>query len=185
MAYRKTAVTPLITHWSYCSLALSHRFKAKPREMQPCKHTTQYKRNYYVKTTFWDNDYVFITLCVCCEGIHEDWMSCVTHEDDTWWRHQMETFSALLPICAIHRSPVNSPHKGQWRGALMFSLICARINGWVNNSEAGDLRRHCAHYDVIVMSRKLVDEHDLRSWNRISFFICWYCYFYIKCMSGC
>ena len=34
------------------------------------------------------------------------------------------------------------PHKGQWRGALMFSLICARINGWVNNREAGDLRRH-------------------------------------------
>ena len=25
MAYRKTAVTPLLTHWSYCSLALSHR----------------------------------------------------------------------------------------------------------------------------------------------------------------
>ena len=51
----------------------------------------------------------------------------------------------------IHRSPVNSSHKGQWRGALMFSLICAWINGWVNNLEAGDLRRHRAHYDVIVM----------------------------------
>ena len=46
---------------------------------------------------------------------------------------------------------VNSPHKGQWRGALMFSLICARINGWVNNPEAGDLRRHPTHCDVIVM----------------------------------
>ena len=43
------------------------------------------------------------------------------------------------------------PHKGQWRGALMFSLICVWINGWVNNREAGDLRRSCAHYDVIVM----------------------------------
>ena len=48
-------------------------------------------------------------------------------------------------------SPANFPHKGQWRGALMFSLICARINGWVNNREAGDLRRNRAHYDVIVM----------------------------------
>ena len=66
-----------------------------------------------------------------------------------WWRHQMETFSALL--ARIHRSPVSSPHKGQWRGALMFSLICAWINDWVNNREAGDLRRHCAHYDAIVM----------------------------------
>ena len=53
-------------------------------------------------------------------------------------------------------SPVNSPHKGQWRGALMFSLICTRINGWVNNDEAGDLRRHCAHYDVIVMYQRVI-----------------------------
>ena len=71
-----------------------------------------------------------------------------------WWRHQMEAFSELLAICAgIHRSPVNSPHKGQWRGALMFSLICAWINGWENNGEAGDLRRHRAHYDVTAMGR--------------------------------
>ena len=52
----------------------------------------------------------------------------------------------------IHRSPVNSPHKGQWRGALMFSLICVWITNWVINREAGDLRRYCAHYDVIVMA---------------------------------
>ena len=51
----------------------------------------------------------------------------------------------------IHRSPVNSLHKGQWRGTLMFSLICARINDWVNNHEDGDLRRHRGHYDVNVM----------------------------------
>ena len=69
-----------------------------------------------------------------------------------WWRHQMETFSALLAICAGN-SPVPGefPHKGQWRGALMFSLICVWINGWVNNREAGDLRRYRTHYDVIVM----------------------------------
>ena len=55
-----------------------------------------------------------------------------------WWRHQMETFSALLALCAgIHRSSVNSPHKVQWRGALMFSLTYAWKNGWVNNRKAG------------------------------------------------
>ena len=58
----------------------------------------------------------------------------------------METFSALLAICAG-----NSPLKGQWRGALMFYLIYVWINGWVNNGEAGDLRRYRAHYDVTVM----------------------------------
>ena len=51
----------------------------------------------------------------------------------------------------VYRSPVKSPHKGQWRRSLMFSFILAWINGWVNNREAGDLRRHRAHYDVIVM----------------------------------
>ena len=55
-------------------------------------------------------------------------------------------------------SPVNSSHKGQWRGALMFSLIYARINGWVNTDEAGDLRRHHANYDVIVMRNASIIE---------------------------
>ena len=53
----------------------------------------------------------------------------------------METFSALLALC----------DKGQWRGALMFYFIYAWINDWVNNREAGDLRRQDGHYDVIVM----------------------------------
>ena len=70
----------------------------------------------------------------------------------SWWRHQMETFSALLAICAGN-SPVsvNSPHKDQWRRALMFSLICVWINDWVNNREAGDLRCYLGHYDVNAM----------------------------------
>ena len=72
----------------------------------------------------------------------------VFHDDVIKWKH----FPRCWPfVLGIHRSPVNSPHKGQWRGALMFSLICAWINRWVNNREAGDLRRYRAHYDVIVM----------------------------------
>ena len=71
---------------------------------------------------------------------------------DTWWCHQMKTSSALLALYAgIHRSPVNSPHKGQWRGALMIFFICVWINGWANSREAGDLRCYRAHYDVTVM----------------------------------
>ena len=70
----------------------------------------------------------------------------------SWWRHQMEIFSTLLALYAGNSTvPVNSPHEGQWSGALMFSLICAWINDWVNNHEDGDLRQHCAHYDVNVM----------------------------------
>ena len=43
----------------------------------------------------------------------------------------------------------------EWRGALVFSLICARMNNWVNNHEAGDLRRHRGNYDVSVMRFEL------------------------------
>ena len=68
------------------------------------------------------------------------------HDDVIKWKH----FLRYWPfVRGIHRSPVNSPYKGQWRGTLMFSLICARINR-VNNRQAGDLRRNRAHYDDIV-----------------------------------
>ena len=70
------------------------------------------------------------------------------HDDVIKWKH----FPRYWPfVWGIHRSPMNSPHKGQWRGALMFSLICVWINGWVNNRETGDLRRNHDHYDAIVM----------------------------------
>ena len=54
-------------------------------------------------------------------------------------------------LCGEFTGPRWITAKGQWRGALMFSLICVWINGWVNNGEAGDLRRYRAHYDVAVM----------------------------------
>ena len=71
-----------------------------------------------------------------------------SHDDVIKWKH----FPRCWPfVRGIHRSSVNSPHKGQWRGALIFSLICVWIDGWVKNREAGDLRRYRAHYDVSVM----------------------------------
>ena len=70
------------------------------------------------------------------------------HDDVIKWKH----FPRNWPfVRGIHRSTVNYPLKGQWRGALMFSLICVWINDWVNNREAGDLRRYRAHFDVTVM----------------------------------
>ena len=75
-----------------------------------------------------------------------------SHLDDVMkWKH----FPRYWPfVRGIHRSPVNSRHNGQWRGALMFSLTCVGINGWVNNHTAGNLRRHRAQYDVILMCFK-------------------------------
>ena len=85
------------------------------------------------------------------------------HDDVIKWKHSP---CYWLFVRGVHRSPVNSPHKGQWRGALMFSFICAWINGWVNNCEAGDLRRHRAHYDLIVMWKPgMKIPHMNRSWK--------------------
>ena len=80
------------------------------------------------------------------------------HYDVIKWKHFPRYCSFVR---GIHRSTVNSPHKGQGCGALMFSLICAWINGWVNNGEAGDLRHQSARYDTTVMG-------DTVSWRHIS-----------------
>ena len=89
------------------------------------------------------------------------------HDDVIKWKH----FPRNWPfVREIHRSPVNFPHKGQWRGALMFSLIYAWINDWVNNREAGDLRRQHGHYDVIVMLLDRHYNHDLVQLRYVNWF---------------
>ena len=71
---------------------------------------------------------------------------CIVHDDVIKWK----LYPCYWPFGrGIHQSPVDSPHKGQWRGDLMFSLICAWTNGWADSR--GDLIRHRAHYDIIVM----------------------------------
>ena len=74
-------------------------------------------------------------LCIHSKRVINGNVFFMCHNDVIKWKH----FPRYWPfVRGIHRSPVNSPHKGQWRGALMFSLICDWINGWVNNREAGD-----------------------------------------------
>ena len=124
-----------------------------------------------------------IFRCQHQKGQWHRWNKCIP-----WWRHQMETFSALLALCAgnspvtggfpaqrpvtsmrgIHRLPMDSPHKGQWRRALMFSLICAWIDGWGNNREAGDLRHNRPHYDVTVICNICISIlHAIRDFGRL------------------
>ena len=84
--------------------------------------------------------------------IHSSWdifrILMTVHDDVTKWKH----FPCYRPfVRGINRSRVKSPHKVQWRGALMLFLICAWMNDWVNNREADDLRRYRTHYDVIEM----------------------------------
>ena len=77
----------------------------------------------------------------------------LSHDDVIKWKH----FPRNWPfVRGIHRSPVNSPHKGQWGGALMFSLIYAWINDWENNREASDLSRYHGHNDVNVMTQGVI-----------------------------
>ena len=79
------------------------------------------------------------------------WDGCVLAH--SWWRHQMETFSALLAISAGNSSVTGEfpAQRPVTRSFDVFFVICARINSWVNNGEAGNLRHHRTNYDVIVM----------------------------------
>ena len=81
----------------------------------------------------------------------------------SWWRHQMETFSALLALC-VGNSLVTGefPAQRQWRGALVFSLICVWTNGWVNNKDAGDLRR-CRVTVMILLRPPCLHQLDIMS----------------------
>ena len=71
----------------------------------------------------------------------------------TWRRLHMETFSALLAICAINL-PVTGEFPEQRQVTRSFDIFFdLRLNeGWINNREAGELRCHRAHYDVTVMT---------------------------------
>ena len=91
-------------------------------------------------------DKVRTWMCNCIRLCYVDaWPN---HDDVMKWKH----FPRYWPfIRGIHWSPVDSPHKVHLRGALIFSLICAWTNGCANNRDTGDLRRHGAHCDVIVM----------------------------------
>ena len=87
-------------------------------------------------------------VCLLQMETTEAW---VTHNDVTKWKH----FPRYWPFMkGIQRSSVDSPKKGQWRGALIFSLICAWTNGWANNWCVGDLRCHRAYYSVTVMKHQ-------------------------------
>ena len=109
-------------------------------------------------------------LALCVQGTITFMVSVkIEHDDVIKWKR----FPRYWPFMrGIHRSSMNSPHKGQWRGALMYSLICTRINCWVNNGEAGDLRRHRAHYDVTVMNRDVCNNNSNRTrhdnWSSLS-----------------
>ena len=110
--------------------------------LSPCTERSLKMVGWPLSVSFFESCWLWLLFCNLGSS------KLCLHDDVIKWRH----FPRYWPfVRRIHRSPVNSPHKGQWRGALMFTLICARIKGWVNNREAGDLRRNRAHYDVIVM----------------------------------
>ena len=88
----------------------------------------------------------------------------------TWWRHQMETFSALLAICA-GSSPVPGEFPAQRPVTQSFGVffdLCLNKR-WVNNRDAGDLRRYRAHYDVnVIQMRRVITSHSLSECNYLS-----------------
>ena len=94
----------------------------------------------------------------------------------SWWRHQMEIFFTLLAFCA-GKSPVPGEFPAQrpvTRSFEVFFDICAWINDWVNIREAGDLRRHRAHYDDTVMKYGLIVFRSFWVILWVFYFSMWY-----------
>ena len=98
--------------------------------------------SYHIKKKTW-------TICTILSCMFYDRLGIsFSHDDIIKWKH----FPYNWPfVRGINWSPVNSSHKGQWRRALVFSLIYAWANRWANNGDTIDLRCHSTHYDISVM----------------------------------
>ena len=106
------------------------------------------------------------------------WIFFSDHDDVINRKH----FPRYLPfVRGTHRSTVNSPHKGQWRGALILFFIFAWTNGWANDQGAGHLRRHCGHCNVTVIYKtahlpgQLLNEQVCMFFNSHELFGCLFC----------
>ena len=93
-----------------------------------------------------DIHHEFLLLFYCCVLLEIKLATYYYYytDDVIKWKH----FPRYWPfVSGIYRPPVNSPHKGQWSIALMFSL----------NRKSGDLRRYRSHYDATVLGGQMTD----------------------------
>ena len=98
----------------------------------------------------------------------------VTHFTRNSWAHDWNLLKILLFLISnfypndLIRTQFCTCHgKGQWRGALMFSLICAWTKGFANNQDTSDLRCHRAHYDVTVICMDVMQRMTCGLWSRL------------------
>ena len=169
----KIDVTPLLTHWSYVFLALTHRYETGSFR-QPSLSISNYdadcclviSRARFLSTARFRPMREKALLEASCI-LHSILWIC-TWRSETWSFLCTRWFHAINAVTHIHDDVIQWKHfPGYWPfvrgihpGILMFSLICAWINGWVNNGEAGDLRRHRTHYEVTVMCCKYHTLHN-------------------------
>ena len=124
--------------------------------------------NRFQTKTSWLRNYTTNSFCINSRN----WVINV-YDDIIKWKY----FLCYSPfVRGIHRSPVDSPHKGQWRGTFMFSLICVWTNDWTSNRDAGDLRHHSTQCDVTVMIRYWLVAENFRTSSCIHE-VLWICQF--------
>ena len=139
-ANKQLAWGTLICH-AECNILLDNRCVSKSSGSGGCAEVPNTTRLYLLNQRDWNNrlekfkrmvKYHFLffifqhPVLLVLLGKHH----CKDHDDVMKWYK----FPRYWPfVRGIHRSAVNSPHKDQWRGGLMFSLICAWTNAWVIN----------------------------------------------------
>ena len=146
--------------WTAVLAYIIEPFRHEYREQQPCILLLTHIRLHRSRSTLAQvmvcrlpalshclNECSLVTKSVLWHSLENNFNRSST--SSSWWRHQKETFSALT-FCAGN-SPITGEVSAQRPVTRRFDVFCTWINGWVNNREAGDLRRHRAHYDVILM----------------------------------
>ena len=103
----------------------------------------------YQPRCYWCDSEEYDCKQICLND--NDISHCWIHDDVIKWKHVRRYWPSVR---GIHRTPMDYPHKDQWREALIFSLMCGWTNGWANNRDASDLRSHVAYGDVIIMISK-------------------------------
>ena len=107
---------------------------------------------------FWADSFYYLKCCIYNLKNHNVQFVCYTHcetqvldinHDDVI---KLKHFPRYWPfVQGIHQSPVNSHQHAQRPVTRSFDVFFDLPHGWVNSRQAGDLRCHFAHYDVIVM----------------------------------
>ena len=139
----------LLIHLNYCNMCrLDYAMMLSATLLAPTRYETVSKHHAASNVTI----ITYIEEIVKYSGNSEIPRKIRKYRSNSWWRHQLETFSAIQAFCVGH-SPATGEFPAQRPMTRSFDVFYdLGLNKCLtNNREAGDLRRPRTHYTGIVM----------------------------------